>query len=289
MTATLYALTCGRLVGRLKDMIEGEEGAVTLPVPSFLIEHPKGRVLFDTGIHPQCRTDAAGRLGERVARLFGFEGFGEGDDVAEEFLFLRGEDLILAEVELIGRGDGADGEDDDVVAAEVGFLQDLLQVEEAMGVTDGDQDAAGDHAHALTASHQEHGRDEYDRHESLGQRGQPEQEARDVIPALRNPGTVAAAERGRRFVGRAREPLAVRLHLLAAVHGRQRRRNPARLEGVGGVGARLRPRGGRQTHRCAKPGQSIPLFHHIILCYIVDTDLMPNDGGHIADTWKTAI
>src|SRR5258705_10041026 len=81
MTAKLYAMTCGRLVGRLKDMIEGEDGQVALPIPSYLIEHAKGRALFDTGMHPQCRTDAAGRLGEQVARIFGFEQYGEKDDV----------------------------------------------------------------------------------------------------------------------------------------------------------------------------------------------------------------
>ena len=32
-------------------------------------------------MHPQCRTDAAGRLGERVARIFGFEQYGAEDDV----------------------------------------------------------------------------------------------------------------------------------------------------------------------------------------------------------------
>ena len=81
MPAKLYAMTCGRLVGRLKDMIEGEDGPVALPIPSYLIEHPRGRALFDTGMHPQCRTDAAGRLGERVARIFGFEQYGAQDDV----------------------------------------------------------------------------------------------------------------------------------------------------------------------------------------------------------------
>ena len=81
MIARLYAMTCGRLVGRLKDVIEGEDGKITLPIPSYLIEHAKGRVLFDTGMHPQCRTDAAGRLGEPVARLFGFEHYGAADDV----------------------------------------------------------------------------------------------------------------------------------------------------------------------------------------------------------------
>ena len=81
MTVKLYAMTCGRLVGRLKDMIEGEDGLVALPIPSYLIEHPKGRAVFDTGMHPQCRTDAAGRMGAGVARIFGFEQFGPEDDV----------------------------------------------------------------------------------------------------------------------------------------------------------------------------------------------------------------
>ena len=81
MTATLYAMTCGRLGGRMKDLIEGGEGSADLPIPSYLIEHPKGRVLFDTGMHPQCRCDAAGRLGERTARLFDFSRYGAEDDV----------------------------------------------------------------------------------------------------------------------------------------------------------------------------------------------------------------
>ena len=31
-------MTCGRLVGRLKDVLEGEDGEITLPIPSYLIE-----------------------------------------------------------------------------------------------------------------------------------------------------------------------------------------------------------------------------------------------------------
>src|SRR5260370_19057982 len=81
MTAKLYAMTCGRLVGRLKDMIEGEDGQIALPIPSYLIEHPKGRALFDTGMHPQCRTDAGGRMGERIPKLFDFSGYGATDDI----------------------------------------------------------------------------------------------------------------------------------------------------------------------------------------------------------------
>jgi len=72
MTMKLYAMTCGRLTGRMKDMMEGEEGEVVLPIPSYLIEHPKGRVLFDTGMHPTCQTDPAERIG-RAARIFKFD------------------------------------------------------------------------------------------------------------------------------------------------------------------------------------------------------------------------
>ena len=30
--------------------MEGGEGDITVPIPVFLIEHPKGRALFDTGL-----------------------------------------------------------------------------------------------------------------------------------------------------------------------------------------------------------------------------------------------
>jgi glyoxylase-like metal-dependent hydrolase (beta-lactamase superfamily II) len=43
--------------------LEGEHGKLRVPVPVFLIDHPKGRVLFDTGLHPDIQHDAKGRLG----------------------------------------------------------------------------------------------------------------------------------------------------------------------------------------------------------------------------------
>lgn len=81
MTVKLYAMTCGRLTGSFKHMMEGGEGQVELPVPSFLIEHPKGRALYDTGMHPQLRTDARGRLGERLVGMFDFSQYGPADDI----------------------------------------------------------------------------------------------------------------------------------------------------------------------------------------------------------------
>lgn len=40
-----------------------------IPVPSYLITHPQGNVVFDTGVHCQAINDPAGRLGE-VSRMF---------------------------------------------------------------------------------------------------------------------------------------------------------------------------------------------------------------------------
>jgi glyoxylase-like metal-dependent hydrolase (beta-lactamase superfamily II) len=66
----LYAFRCGTVTGDFGRLMEGGEGDIGLPIPAFLIEHPKGRALFDTGLHPDCRHDPAGRLGERLTSLF---------------------------------------------------------------------------------------------------------------------------------------------------------------------------------------------------------------------------
>jgi glyoxylase-like metal-dependent hydrolase (beta-lactamase superfamily II) len=44
-------------------LLAGEEGSLTVPVPAYLIEHPKGRLLFDTGLHPDTQVDPDRRLG----------------------------------------------------------------------------------------------------------------------------------------------------------------------------------------------------------------------------------
>ena len=80
MTIKLYAFTCGTVTGEFAHLMEGGEGDITVPVPVFLIEHPKGRALFDTGLHPDCQHEPAGRLGERLAGLFRI-GFQPGEEV----------------------------------------------------------------------------------------------------------------------------------------------------------------------------------------------------------------
>ncbi|MCK6553138.1 N-acyl homoserine lactonase family protein [Candidatus Binatia bacterium] len=59
----VYAFTCGSLTVPTALLLDGESGHLTVPVPAFLIDHPKGRALFDTGLHVDAQTDANTRLG----------------------------------------------------------------------------------------------------------------------------------------------------------------------------------------------------------------------------------
>src|SRR5580700_5319586 len=81
MTVKLYAFTCGTVTSEFAHLMEGGEGDITLPIPVFLIEHPRGRALFDTGLHPDCQHDAATRLGKRLAGLFQIA-FAPGEEVS---------------------------------------------------------------------------------------------------------------------------------------------------------------------------------------------------------------
>lgn len=80
MSVKLYAFTCGWVTGPMQGFLEGESGRLRVPVPCFLIDHPRGRVLFDTGLHSDTQTDAAGRLGW-MAQVFDVE-FHPGEEVA---------------------------------------------------------------------------------------------------------------------------------------------------------------------------------------------------------------
>jgi len=77
----LYAFTCGHLTGDFSRLMEGGEGHIRLPIPAYLIEHPEGTALFDTGMHPDCQHDPAGRVGERTAGLFEFD-FHPGEEIS---------------------------------------------------------------------------------------------------------------------------------------------------------------------------------------------------------------
>lgn len=75
----LFALTCGWLTGHLGGFLKGEHGRLKVPVPCYLVEHPKGLLLFDAGMHPAVAHDPAPRLGA-VASFFEVHA-AAGDDV----------------------------------------------------------------------------------------------------------------------------------------------------------------------------------------------------------------
>jgi N-acyl homoserine lactone hydrolase len=95
----VYALCTGYIeldrASMLSDLPAGQPW--TVPVLSFLVDHPRGRLLFDTGVHCQGRVDPVGRLGtERVKRLTVRSG--EGDDVVPQ---LAGLGLTPADVRYV--------------------------------------------------------------------------------------------------------------------------------------------------------------------------------------------
>jgi glyoxylase-like metal-dependent hydrolase (beta-lactamase superfamily II) len=66
---SITPLRCGVLTSAGEAFVPGWAGPIDLQVWAFLVTHPRGSVLFDTGMHPEVRDDAAGRLGG-VADLF---------------------------------------------------------------------------------------------------------------------------------------------------------------------------------------------------------------------------
>lgn len=72
-------MTCGWLTGPLQGFLAGERGRLRVPVPCFLIDHPRGKVLFDSGLHPDTQSAPAERLGE-AGKFFDVE-FYAGEEV----------------------------------------------------------------------------------------------------------------------------------------------------------------------------------------------------------------
>ena len=60
---TVHAMTCGWMTMDLGSMLEGETGKIKIPVPSYLIRHPRGLVLYDTGLHKSMQQTPDDRLG----------------------------------------------------------------------------------------------------------------------------------------------------------------------------------------------------------------------------------
>jgi glyoxylase-like metal-dependent hydrolase (beta-lactamase superfamily II) len=60
-------MTCGWLTLPAKFVLDGMAGELRLPIPSYLIVHPKGKVIFDSGLHTGLQTDPAARIGKAAS------------------------------------------------------------------------------------------------------------------------------------------------------------------------------------------------------------------------------
>jgi N-acyl homoserine lactone hydrolase len=178
MTLKVFALTCGHLEGELGHLMEGGEGRIRLPIPSYLIEHPKGTALFDTGMHPDCQHDPAGRVGARVAGLFAFD-YRPGEEISARlralgrdpakidlvinshfhFDHVGGNALIPNATMLVQRREWDAGMDPDI-AARRGFNPRDFDLGHKLRLVDGEHDVFGDGSvvclptHGHTPGHQ---------------------------------------------------------------------------------------------------------------------------------------
>ncbi len=178
MTLKVFALTCGHLEGDLSYLMEGGEGRIRLPIPSYLIEHPKGTALFDTGMHPDCQDDPAARVGARIAGLFAFD-YPPGEEISARLIALGRDpadiDLIInshfhfdhvggnAQIPnatmLVQRREWDAGMDPDI-AAKRGFNPRDFDLGHKLRLVDGEHDVFGDGSvvclptHGHTPGHQ---------------------------------------------------------------------------------------------------------------------------------------
>ena len=178
MSIKLYAFTCGTVTGDFGRLMEGGEGDITVPIPAYFIEHPKGTAVFDTGMHPDCQHDPAGRLGDRLATLFRI-GFAPGEEVSARlqaigrdpakidlminshfhFDHVGGNALIPNATLLVQRREWDAGMDPDA-AARHGYNPRDFDLGHKVRLVDGEHDVFGDGSvlclptHGHTAGHQ---------------------------------------------------------------------------------------------------------------------------------------
>ena len=95
---TVYALCGGYLELAYESMIrDAAPSRWTVPIGCFLIAHPRGRLLFDTGLHCETLTRMLERYGEERAKRFGVHSKA-GDDVVSQLARLG---LTPADVPLV--------------------------------------------------------------------------------------------------------------------------------------------------------------------------------------------
>ncbi len=75
MTVRLSAMTLGHVTIPTAFLVAEREGTTKVPVTSYLIEHPKGRAVFDTGMNPVLSgsADPGEHVGDLLAALHVFD------------------------------------------------------------------------------------------------------------------------------------------------------------------------------------------------------------------------
>ena len=81
MSVRIQPMICGWLEVDTKFILQDQPGRVKLPIPSFLIEHPKGRAIFDSGLHRELQKGSERLRGlGRVFKVY----YKAGEDLAAQ-------------------------------------------------------------------------------------------------------------------------------------------------------------------------------------------------------------
>ena len=78
MSVKIHPMLCGVLETEAKGIMKDMPGRLRLPIPSYLIVHPKGSAVFDTGLHRDLQKNSD-RLGP-LSKMFGVF-FRSGEDL----------------------------------------------------------------------------------------------------------------------------------------------------------------------------------------------------------------
>lgn len=97
MPAQLHAMTVGHLTIPTGSLLEGRDGSTQVPITSYLITHPRGRVVFDTGMHLDTQRDPAEHIGHWLASFHEFD-YSEGEDVASRLQDIDVDPLTVTNV-----------------------------------------------------------------------------------------------------------------------------------------------------------------------------------------------
>lgn len=91
MTIELHAMTCGWLTMDHRLFLDGEPGKLEVPIPIYLIKHPKGVVLFDSGLEEALSSPLEADVKAALGPLEPFvtTRFNRGEDVASRLKALH--------------------------------------------------------------------------------------------------------------------------------------------------------------------------------------------------------